>query len=164
MPYEEVLEEAQKCQIICCMCHDMKTVAESNNSSDGNSEKVRKYLSAGCAGYSDHECPSKDDLRNFFDTVDENPCLPGSAKSRVLHYDHENPLSKHDTVGNIPLAERELEIEKCIIRCHVCHVVKTEGNYDIQFGLLRAGIFGRKNGYRRAKAQQDELANMLQYK
>lgn len=118
--------EVLKCQLVCARCHVIETIRREN----GKPYNSRSYHERDKFDYSNEL-----KLKGCENCGYKNPELP-----RFFDYDHVDPGNKIKEISrmikdkNYSLDDFLLEISKCRILCHHCHIIHTQ--YQLNNGIV----------------------------
>jgi hypothetical protein len=104
---DQVLKEIEKCELVCCACHRVRTQTRKGNTKISKNQQFRDFING---------------LKN-------NPCVDcGRIRPAVaMDFDHING-EKVSGVSNMWSWERWkviAELEKCELVCCICHRIRT---------------------------------------
>lgn len=129
-----MIEEAKKCQLLCRICHRVKT-AKDFNYGNLNTEKNPKKIYVTNAKMLIGKCQ----LCNFNKSVADFPYL--------YDFDHLDPKTKYECVSKMcntssTIEDIQKEIDKCRLLCANCHKLVTDEYFE---KTTKIAEYNRKN-------------------
>lgn len=109
-PKKDILKEIEKCELVCVLCHNVRT--------QKRQLKTTKYR------------PHVQRNIEIINKIKNTPCaMCGSVYQPFnMHFDHVNPKEKKKNISQLKSASLERltgEIDKCQVLCALCHRKKS---------------------------------------
>lgn len=131
---EELIEEIEKCDIVCANCHRIRTYAAFRDGTLRSPYFARHRLPAATPAVARRRekwhCRRREHIA-FLDRIRELPCADCGRRFPpcVMEFDHRDPATKRRLVpymaGRYRFAALLVEIAKCDIVCANCHRERT---------------------------------------